>query len=161
MDLTPQDVLAAVDVLNEITERSDNLELDEAIAFKEAAEQLKAAVGKCLSLLETQLRQQLEGQSRQVGTRLYTTKADGKWRPEHDVIRAKLISRCSVDGNGEIRRTADALSMMWDLMKALYIEPSKMPKTGGLDKLNLDKSDVSHWEKTGTRIEVVERGGPE
>lgn len=160
MDLNIHDVEAATDTFRELTERSDDLNLSEALAYLEALKHATQALREAVAMVETQLRQRLDSPTEANGI-LYYLKKDGKWRPDNLRIRKKVIDACAVDANGELRDTRGALNMMWGLMEDMYISPSGMPKKAGLDRLGLKSQDISEWESTGTKVVAQPVEGPE
>lgn len=159
MDLNVHDIEAAADTFAAVAEGSDDLSLEDALshlaALKVAEQRLKEAKG----LVETQVRKLLDSPRTVDGVHYYM-KADGKWRPNHNVVRAKVISRCAADSNGEMRPTPDALAMAWSLFMKLYVSPSDLPKVTALAELGLKTEDIAEWESKGQKIVAEQLGGP-
>lgn len=150
------DILAALDVLGEVDEESDSLGITEAVDLLQAVEELLKAVRTTKGLLEAQLCNILES-PRTIDGRLYEVKSDGKWRPDHSKVQAEVKKRSVVNTEtGEILTAPEAVERAMAFMKKLYVSPQGMPKVGGLDQLELDKSDVARYEKFGKRLSVQE-----
>ena len=160
--ITPADIVGMIDVLSEVAEQSDSMEADEAIALMESMGELISEARRILSLVETAVKNHLEAGAREIGGRTYVRKAAGKWRAYHDEIASAVIGQSVVDtATGELRDAKEAASVAVAFMRDLYVSPSVEPKKGGLKRLGLDLLEVSRWEKTGTRIEVIDNEGPE
>lgn len=152
---TKADVQAMALVLMEIGEESQSMTVESALDMLEQLNALKKDLGLVTSLIETHLCNTLES-PREFNGKLYEVKSAGKWRPDHETVKA-VVKRQSVVNmeTGEILTPADAVERCMGLLYELYVQPASMPKTGALTKLGLDKPDVAHYERTGTRISVT------
>lgn len=162
MDVSKGDLLAVIDLMAAVAETSDSLEVDEAITTMELLRQVHSAVRTAEGMLDAAVKRHLEAGARQVGSRVYATKPDGKWRTYHDEIATKVIGVSTVDADtGEIRDAKTAAATAVAFMQQLYVAPAVVPKAGGLKALGLDKADVSKWERTGTKIEIIDMEAPD
>jgi len=152
--MSPADVLAAVDVLADIDERSDALTVEEGLALRQAVEQVAAACRRTIGMIDTQLVSILESPRTFNGV-LYEVSNEGKWRPDHGAIDAAVIRAAAATPEGELRSGRDAAETAVRVMRSLFVSPSTMPKTGGLEDLGLDKPDVAHFEKSGKKIKTT------
>jgi hypothetical protein len=145
--VTPQDLLATLDVLADIDERSDSMGIEDAVAMREAVVALMSAARMTLSLIDTQLVNTLES-PREIGSMRYEVrKSDGKWRPDHSKVNAVVKRNAAVDPvTGEMFDCFDAAERAVKIMEDLYVSASTMPKVGALDKLGLRKWDVADQE---------------
>lgn len=154
------DVAATGDVFDAVAELSDSYTVEEAIAMREALNQARGQLDAAVGLVNTQIRQLLDS-PRQVGSKLYFLADDGKYRPDHKVIRAAIVSRSVADENGELRTPDVAAALAYELTMRTFVMPSSKPKKDGLDRLGLTMRAACNWEKTGTRVQVRELEGPE
>lgn len=145
--MTPQDILAAADVLADLEELSDSLSVEEAVAYREAVTDLMTKVKTALGLIDTQLVSILEA-PRPINGMLYEVrKSDGKWRPDHARVDAAVKRVSQIDPEtGEMFKGGEAVDRCMAIMADLYRSASTMPKVGALDKLGLKKWDVAEQE---------------
>lgn len=159
LDTNVHDVEATGDIFGAVAEMSDDLAVEQCIEFMEALRKARSQLDDALAMLETQLRQRLDSPVR-IGTKIWALKDAGKWRPDHEVVRKEILRQAVADENGEIRTAKEAATLAYELTKRCYIEPSGLPKISGLERLGLDRAKSSHWEKKGTKIEVIDLKGP-
>jgi hypothetical protein len=158
------DFHAMEDVLNELADDSDSLSADEAMAAIEALGQLASVVKRTTSLVETALRRHLEaGGPRQLGGRAYVLKDAGKWRDNHLAFRKAIIDdACRPDTTtGELPTARDAATLAANAMFEAYLSQSSKIKESALEMYGFTRPQISTWEKTGSKIEVVDLGAPE
>ena len=144
--ITPEDIRAAMDVLAEVDETSDSLGVEDAVAYREAVNELFTKVKETLGLIDTQLVNTLES-ARPINGMLYEVrKSDGKWRPDHSKLHPTIIKAAAVDENGELLKTYPACERVIAIMESLYTSASTMPKVGAMDKLGVKKWEVAEQE---------------
>jgi len=157
IELTIGDIDAMCDVLAQLEEISDSLDVDQAIAFKNAVGRVVAKAQSTLGLLRTQAITTISDAPDRAVVRdgtVYAVKDTGKWRPDQNLIRRVVASKAVASGDdGEMVSAFEAAARAVDMMYSLYVAPKDMPKATGLTSLGLEKSDVAHWEKTGTELE--------
>lgn len=148
MNITPEDVLAAADVLHDVDEASDSLSIEDAVAYREAVTSLMAAARMTLALIDTQLVTTLESPREINGMRYEVKPSDGKWRPDHSKVAARVKQYALVDmETGEMRDAPAAVDRAMLIMEDLYVAKSTMPKVGALEKLGGTKKwDVAEQE---------------
>jgi len=145
--MTPQDVLASVDVLNDVDENTDSMGIEDAVAMREAVVSLMSAARMTLALIDTQLVNTLESPREINGMRYEVRKSDGKWRPDHSKVNSVVKTRAYIDPDtGEVLGSSTAAERAIAMMEDLYVSASTMPKVGALDKLGLKKWDVADQE---------------
>ena len=145
--MTPQDVLASVDVLNDVDENTDSMGIEDAVAMREAVVSLMSAARMTLALIDTQLVNTLESPREINGMRYEVRKSDGKWRPDHSKVNNVVKTRAYIDPDtGEVLGSSTAAERAIAMMEDLYVSASTMPKVGALDKLGLKKWDVADQE---------------
>lgn len=157
----PQDIDAMCDVLIDIAEQADAAP-DVSAPIYEALGRLAKRVAEVKGLFETGLTNGLE-QPRQVGTRLYAAKPEGKWRANHQAIKSNIISTAVLDrATGELRDAEDAARHAVELTYGVFVADKSDPKVTGLKAIGFpDKRAASEWENTGKRLVVTELGFPE
>jgi hypothetical protein len=153
---TTADIQAVTDVVNAFTNESDSLTIEQGVEFLDVLNELKKAVATAIGMTEMHMCSILES-PRIINGKQYEVKSAGKWRPDHDSVRA-AVKRASIADpeTGEMRTAFDAAEEAMELMYSLYVAPSSMPKTGALEKLGLDKGDVADYERAGIRLSVTE-----
>jgi hypothetical protein len=152
--ITPDDIRAIMDVLADVDEASDALSVEDAMALREALVELATRVRTSVGLIDSQLVSVLES-PREFNGQLYEVRPDGKWRPDHNRVKAEVKRHSVVDvSTGELRSAPDAVERCMSLLYSLYVAPSAMPKVGALEGLGLDKADVGHYERAGQKVSV-------
>jgi len=155
--ITQGDVEAFVDVLTLITEQSDEYSLEAAITLKTELEAVIKAAKETCSLLETQIRKQLDGATTAVvGTKKATLKPNApKWEPNHGKIRKLVVSRSLVDEDGErVALPQEAAEQAVEIMYQMFVAPSDMPKAGALKALRIFQEDVADKKDTGDKLVI-------
>jgi hypothetical protein len=149
------DIAAMCDVLDDLTERTDTMSADQAVALMHAVTEMGTKVKALEGLLRTRLIVTLEGQPKRIGNTTYIPEATGKYETNHGKIRSRVASLASVDADGELLPARAAADRAVDFMVKLFVAPSSEPKIGGLKELGLVKDDVCSWVKTGTKLKEV------
>lgn len=165
------DFIAMQDVLNELAEDSDSLSADEAIAALEALGELASVLKRTTSMVETALRQQLEGvegRTRVLAGRAYSLAPKGKWRYRHREILHRIADHAAMpNADGEVPTAREAAIIAARLTQGIYASDSTVPKTTGLRALGFTPpaprtaTDVADWQKTGTQVVVTDLNAPE
>jgi hypothetical protein len=151
------DVQAVGDVLDWLCEQSDGMGIEAAVEMAAALDVLAKKVAMAKSLCETQAKKLLDGQPARIGDKIIVEKATGKWRPNQSRVKGAVLARACYDENGELEEYPDnAAERAIDMMFALYVSPSQMPKAGGLKELRLKNEDVADWERTGSELKVID-----
>lgn len=153
MSADASDILAATDVVDDIAEQSDSFDPETTVGMLEAIGQLERSIRTAKSMLRTQLISQLES-PKQIGSKIYAVVDEYKTRPEHEVIRARIISRAA-----GLDSIAAAATYVYDRMMALFVAPSSEPKTGGLKQLELSKKMATRQEFVGKALQVIDTAG--
>lgn len=155
-------LLAVGEDVRQLVEGSDSLELRESLLLQGALDGLAKAVKDAQSLVKTNVLALLVEPVVVDGHR-YERKTDGKWKPDGALIRQRVAEAARQEAThideetGEvIRDLEEGVRVAVNLMAALYMSPSGMPKAGGLDKLGAFKRDVAKWSATGWRLAVDE-----
>ena len=162
MGITPADVLAAVDVLVQAQNESDDMEFELAIALRDAAEELKRRTSETIGLLEMEMLRQIEAAPKTVGGVTYLAVNDNKDTFDHDQIEARAVAVARLAAydkeTGEID-VGEAARQAAHLMRKVYVSPSTKAKVGGLGELDLDADDVRTRQTKGRKIHEVD-GNP-
>ena len=161
MSITKADVLAALDVVRQLTDEIDDLDAAQAIAMRDEIDALQRAAKFCHEMLTTRTLSALDGQPVIVGSKVYAAKAKGKWRVDHKSIRAVVFERamqeCVHEVTGELISQKAAKAAI-DMMYELFVSPADFPKQGGLKNLGLTNRHVGVWEHTGSELKTMDLG---
>lgn len=160
MDITPADVLAAVDVLQQVVEESDDCEFERAVELRNACRELIAHTRATISMLESEMLRQVEAAPRTFGDVTFIAVNDNVQRFDHDAIEAGVIVKAvdlAVDREtGEIDPKEAARQAAY-LMKSTYVSPSTVAKKSALERhLGLDVDSVVSKESRGRKLLEVE-----
>lgn len=150
------DLLAAADVLQQLTAEAEEMGAAAAIERLEALEAVTIQLNAAKAELKIRALRGLE-QPLAVGNRVYRKVPDIKKRFQHEKILTamrKLVTRA--DSNGEIMSGTDAAEILTKMFEKTYLSPSTTAKTGGLKALGLTIDDVSLEESTGFKLDFVE-----
>lgn len=148
------DIQAMLDVIDDMAEDTDSLEVEAAVALRESIVELRRRANTLLGLIDTQLIATLES-PREFGGQRYRVAKNGKWLPDHSKVTAAVKDRALIDREtGEVRGAGPAVEEAIRWMAACYVSPSGMPKTGALDQMGVDKSDVARFDGKGQKIAV-------
>lgn len=157
MTVTIGDLQAVGDVVDWVAEQTDSMTLEEAVTIGEALRELSTKIALAKALCETQVKTLLDGQPARVGDKVIVERKTGKWRPDQSRIKRRVVGMAGCDpSTGELRTGPQAAEAAVDLMYALFVSPSQMPKQGGMQKLGIDTPDIAEWEVTGSELKVVD-----
>lgn len=155
--------MAMGDVLDRLTEQSDELSAEAAVSLLQPINDLISKARRAGSLVETQAKRTLEGQPRTIGNKVYASKPTGKWRPDQAKLKSRAFFYATHDTvSGEKRKRltiAQAVDLTIDLMYSLFVSPSQLPKEAGLKALGLKRKDFCEWEVTGSELKTMDVGG--
>lgn len=153
-DLLHPDIAAMMDVLGEWGEHSDGFSVEHAVLMRESVVELRRKAGELLGLIDTQLISILES-PREFNGQRYRVAKDGKWTPDHGKVVAAVKTRALINREtGELRGSSEAVEEAMRLMADCYVSPSGFPKTGALERMGMEKSDVGRFDGKGQRIAV-------
>jgi hypothetical protein len=153
--ISQPDILAAADVVAQLSEEADQFGAEDAIIMLQAVNRLLAIAKSCASNLEAQALVTLE-QPILIGNQAWSKKPSMKRRPDLPKIAHRVADVAAYDGNGEVRPAHDAAELAVKLMEKLFVSPSSVPKSGGVSALGYDMDDVTREEHTGFELKVVE-----
>lgn len=157
MTVTTADLQAVGDVLDWVAEESDSMTIEEAMAVLETLVEVGKKLAMAKALCETQIKTLLDGQPAKVGDKIVVERQTGKWRPDQGRIKRRVVGMAGCDpSTGELRTGPQAAEAAVDLMYALFVSPSQMPKQGGMQKLGIDTPDIAEWEITGSELKVID-----
>ena len=155
--ITTGDIAAIGDVLDDIANRTDSMSVDEAMETATLLGELSKKLAVVKSLCETQVKTLLDGQPAKVGDKVIVERQTGKWRPDQTRIKRRVVGMAGCDpSTGELRTGPQAAEAAVELMYALFVSPSQMPKQGGMQKLGIDTTDIAEWEITGSELKVID-----
>lgn len=156
MTITPADILAAADVLQQAAKEAEGTGAAMAIPLLEALDQLDMQAKAARSELKTQAIRGLE-QPLMLGNRVWRKVPSIKKRPEQERI-ANMVKKLAAtpDPNTGELHAIESVDRAVAIMSALYVSPSAIPKAGGLRILGVYIDDVSNEENTGYDLAFVE-----
>ena len=152
------DIEAFNDVLDLMSEQSDQFDLEHATAMRGALLAAKKHLDETVGLIEAQIRTLMDGAgTREIeGGPKVKVKPTKKWRPNHSKIRTLIVNRSLYDEDGErLALPADVAERAVQLTYALFVAPKAEPKTDGLKMLGVTKEDVCDEETIGSKVEVT------
>ena len=162
-DIGVADLLAMKDVADGLSDLSSSLSAEQAIVLIDAATEAHKALGDAIAFLKSRAIDQLEQPiliaDGAGNTAAWSKKATFKRRPNMPAIRL-LVNQVSVDAVMN-RETGDvspmeAVAKAVELMEALYVSPSTMPKVGGVKELGVEFDAVFTDEHTGFQLQKVD-----
>lgn len=155
-EITVADLEAMCQVIDEAIEASDKTDFELAMRMKNVANLLKTKVVTYIGLLETQQISLLDGQPKQVGGSVFTTKNEGKQRPNQSKLKSLVFGFIIHDPKTGAKRSKltirEAVDHTIELMYKLYVSPSQLPKAAGLKEMGMQLSDFCDWETTGRSL---------
>lgn len=159
MPITMADIQAAIDVLDQLCEESDDIEFELAADLRIAVDQLKKGATTAITMLEMEMVRQVEGAPRQVGGLNYMAVNRYKERDDHDAIEARVVAAArlaAVDRETGDIDPAEAARWAAHWMRKLYVAPSDQAKKGVMDELELDPQEIRGREVVGRRLHIVD-----
>lgn len=162
MEITAADILAAVDVLRQVTSEVDDMGFDLAVELRDACQDVIEQARGAIAALETEMLSQVESAPKQVGRVTYIAVDDRSTRFDHDDIAKQVIAvakeRATDQETGEVV-TARAVAEAVDLMRMVYVAPSTKAKQTALTYMGLDPDDVIERTKKGRKLHEVDAQG--
>ena len=157
---TVPDVLASMDVLNDVANASDSMTPAEAVEFRIACEKVKRAAQTAIDLCNTQLVLILDGQPAIIrdGRKFYIGAKSEKTRTDHDLV-AKHVVGVALDVAREMdvddpdpepsELIVIGAKAAIQIMRDLYLAPSDNAKKQQLDRYGIPRNviDVLRGEK--------------
>lgn len=156
-DIGRHDLEAIGDIADWLIEASDGLPIDKTIELLEASLAATAKMKMACDMLQAQALAIIE-QPVVIGKTVWSKKRIIKRRPNQSRIAAHVVvDATGIDqATGEMRNSVEAAERAVNLMRALYVSPSTVPKTGGVEKLGLTMADVCENEHTGYELRRIE-----
>jgi hypothetical protein len=158
MDTVPtvHEIEAMRSVVDDIVGDVESFDVERALEMLQALQGMASHLRQAIGAVETHLCDVLES-PREFNGKLYEIKNAGKWRPDHDEIKNRVRAASAVNAaTGELIDRQTAVETAVDIMYDLFVSPSTMPKTGGLERLGLDKPDVADFERQGKRVSILD-----
>ena len=150
------DLEACGDVFDWLAEASDSMDAQTAITMLEGALAVQAKLKVAIDLLRSQALKTIE-QPILIGSVAYAKKPSFKMRPDQQLL-ARVVTELAAhpDENGELPTASVAAATATNMMKALYVSPSTVPKVGGVKALGLEMDMVCREEHTGFELRRTE-----
>lgn len=157
---TPADIEAMLDVLDDICNDSDAATFDEAVELMDGLERVKAGAAVAIDLLKMQMLSHLEdGGPRTIGDRTFKPIDDNVKRFDHDEILRIAAIQAFMDENGEIRSPGEAVEILAETVKDLYLAPSTKAKLEAIDRLGVARDSVIEIERKGRKVFIRDNTG--
>ena len=156
MELSPgihPDIRAMMDVIDEMSNGTDSMSIEDAVALRDSVVELRRAAAVLLGFIDTQLVNTLES-PREINGMSYRIGNKGKWRPDRMIIDSRVRRAALADENGEIRPAGEAVDEAIRIMNSCYVANATFPKTGALEALGLDKTEVGTFEGSGKELKI-------
>jgi hypothetical protein len=159
MEITAADILAAIDVLRQAQDESDDIDFEVAVDLLAACRQLGREAKVTADLLQMEMLRQVEDAPKRVGTVNYMAVNDNTTTFDHDQIEAAVVAIAKehlVDHEtGEIDPVEVARQAAhW--MRRVYVSPSSSAKIGVLGELDVDVDTVRQRTKKGRKLYEID-----
>lgn len=155
MSITAADILAAIDVLEQAQEESDDIKFELAVDLRKACQTLGRQAKKTADLLEMEMLRQVEAGAKQVGDINYMAINDNKFVFDHDLIESEVVAAArdlAIDREtGEIDPHEAARQAAY-MMRQIYVSPSTTGKIGAINEVGMDLGKVREREKKGRKL---------
>lgn len=151
---TVVDVKALDDVVNDITELSDSLSVDDAVAFRVALVAHQARVKLAIDMLDAQLVKTLELPRTEGGWIHQVRRKKEKPRFDHDAIAGGVLRHLAEDWIGDddyFKGARDAITAM----RGIYLSDSSKAKVGALKVYDIQRDDVETFERGDLYVDVT------
>lgn len=162
MSITAADILAAIDVLEQAQEESDDIDFELAVNLRKACQILGKQSKKTADLLEMEMLRQVEAGSKEFGGIQYVAANDNKTTWDHDSIESWVVGAARTKAinteTGEIEAD-EAARQAAHWMRRVYVSASTTAKIGALGELGLDGEAVREREKKGRKLLEIDTQG--
>jgi hypothetical protein len=152
---TIHDVKALDDVVNDITELSDSLKVDDAVAFRVALVAHQAKVKFAIDMLDAQLVKTLEMPRTEGGWIHQVRRKKDKQRFDHAAIARAIREEALLDDEGLLMTAREAVEEAVSMMQDVYISDSSKAKIGALKSIGIDRKDVETFERGDLYVDVT------
>lgn len=156
--ITPADLKAAEDVLDQLIEQTEDMDVARASEMKAACDRLAKKANLAKDMCNMAGVKAMDGQPvREVGQSTFSVATAEKWVTDHPRLRLRLIQAILFNRDSGARRrisVEDAVTETVDAMVDLFVAPSDVPKAAGLKKLRISKADVC--ENVGGKKTLIE-----
>lgn len=157
--ITAADIRAIGDIADAITDQIETFTIEQAVTFCDLLEDVGKRIAAARHACEAKAKALLDGQPATIAGKVYIEEATGKWRPQQPKIRERVAVMAAHDSSGRALSATVAAQRAVDLMYALFVSPSQMPKQGGMKQLGLQNEDIAEWEETGSQLKVTSARG--
>jgi len=159
MSITPADILAAIDVLTQAQNESDDISFELGVELRAACKELARQSKVTSDLLEMELLRQVEDGPKQVGSVNYLAVNDNKMTFDHDRIESDVVTearRRAVDEETGDIDPGEAARQAAYMMRQVYVSASSTAKIGALGDVGVDIPSVRTREKKGRKLLEVD-----
>jgi hypothetical protein len=166
-ELTPDTVMATIDLLADVDDDSDSMTAEQCIEFRVAIEKVKVACNRTLSYLDHQAVKLLDGQPAIIrdGRKFYIGPKTERERFDHQLIQARIIRHVLAFEEGDtgdsrsLLGREDAVRLAVHLMGEMYLSEATRAKKGQIDRLEIPRSQVIEVERGELEVKSVPAGG--
>lgn len=155
---TPNDILAAGDVLNDVIGAAEDADFVDMTKVREELLLLKKQVADAIAAVEMEMLRQVEKNPREVNGVVYTRAPKRRVTTNHDAVLLAATTKARMDSidpaTGEF--VHDPIELTRDIFASLYLSPSVKAKRAGLTHIGLTPQDVESSEIVGYELRVVE-----
>lgn len=159
MSITAADILAAIDVLEQAQEESDDIDFRLAVDLRKACQTLGRQAKRTADLLEMEMLRQVEGGAKDIDGIQYMAINDNKTTWDHDSIESWVVAVAREKSinkeTGEID-VDEAARQGAHWMRRIYVSPSTTAKIGALGEMGLDGDTVRERETKGRKLYEVD-----
>lgn len=152
---TIPDVKALDDVVNDITELSDTLDVDTAVAFRVALVSHLATVKLAIDMLDAQLVKVMELPRTEGGWIHIVRRKKERQRFDHAAIAKVVRAQAVRDEDGTVVDPWEAAEQAVVMMTDVYLSDSSKAKIGALKALGIDRNDVETFERGDLYVDVT------
>lgn len=149
------DVEAIDKVVTDITEASDSMSVDDAVALRVALVSHRKDVDAAIAALDQQLVLTMELPRTHGGWMHIVRRKKDKQRFDHGAIAKVVREQAVLDDEGLMVTPRLAAEQAVDMMTDLYISDSTKAKIGALKILDIPREDVETFERGDLYVEVV------
>lgn len=162
MNITPEDIEAAGDVVRDAREQADHLGFEEAVSQRRELLTLLQEVKDALAMTEQEILRQVERSPKVSGGQTFVSGTDKVRTTNHELVldrmwkKALLEATDQEDGHVEWELLGEIVR---EAVTGLYLSPSVSAKRGGLQWVGLDPKAVESETVRGRKLIV--HGDPE
>lgn len=156
-EVTPQDLVAAADVVRDAANQADQIGFEQAVAQRRELLVLLARVREALSFTEAEILRQVERTPKVSGGQTFVAGADKTVTTNHELVLDRMYKKAMLEAMDPTDGHVDwgvLGQKVGELVQALYLSPSVQAKRGGLGLVGLDARAVETETVRGRKLIV-------